>query len=171
MRTKKIFSIMKARDYIYKIGAAFLLVVGMVSTMGCSDDFLAEKRPYGSFGENDIYTDWESVKLRLNYIYQGSLPYFRGYNSSGGTQGGNSTATNGPSDQWPVGFPDFLSTNGDEFVYKYTYDKKGFNVKTECDHYNGSYVYTILNEYDKAGDLVKQTTLDQFGDVDEVVEF
>ena len=63
------------------------------------------------------------------------------------------------------------STNGDEFVYKYTYDKKGFNVKTECDHYNGSYVYTILNEYDKAGDLVKQTTLDQFCDVDKVVEF
>ena len=63
------------------------------------------------------------------------------------------------------------STNGDEFVYKYTYDKKGFNVKIECDHYNGLYVYTILNEYDKAGDLVKQTTLDQFGDVDKVVEF
>ena len=63
------------------------------------------------------------------------------------------------------------STNGNEFVYKYTYNKKGFNEKTECNHYNGLFVYTILNEYDKAGDLVKQTTLDQFGDVDEVVEF
>lgn len=63
------------------------------------------------------------------------------------------------------------STNGNEFVYKYTYNKKGFNEKTECNHYNGLFVYTILNEYDKAGYLVKQTTLDQFGDVDEVVEF
>ena len=63
------------------------------------------------------------------------------------------------------------TTNGDEFVYKYTYDKKGFNVKTECNNYNGIYVYTVENEYDKAGDLVKQTTLDQFGDVDSVVEF
>ena len=63
------------------------------------------------------------------------------------------------------------STNGNEFVYKYTYNKKGFNEKTECNHYNGLFVYTILNEYDKAGDLVKQTTLDQFGDVDSVVEF
>ena len=63
------------------------------------------------------------------------------------------------------------STNGNEFVYKYTYNKKGFNEKTECNHYNGLFVYTILNEYDKAGYLVKQTTLDQFGDVDDVVEF
>ena len=84
--------------------------------VSCSDDFLADKRPYGSYGENDIYRDWESVKLRLNYVYQGSLPYFRGYNSNGSNQGGNSTSTNGPSDQWPVGLPDFLSTHCDEFA-------------------------------------------------------
>ena len=102
-----------------------LLVVAMTA---CSDDFLADKRPYGSFGENDIYTDWESVKLRLNYVYQGSLPYFRGYNSNGGNQGGNSTSTNGPSDQWPVGLPDFLSTHGDEFA---GYGSNGYGYLSE----------------------------------------
>ena len=84
------------------LGAAFFILHSSFF-ISCSDDFLAEKRPYGSFGENDIYNDWESVKLRLNYIYQGSLPYYRDYNAKGSNQGGNSTATNGPADQWPVG--------------------------------------------------------------------
>ena len=60
---------------------------------------------------------------------------------------------------------------GDEFLCKYTYDKKGFNVKRECDNYNGSEVYTVVDEYNKAGDLVKETTLDQYGNVEDVVEF
>ncbi len=97
------------------LGAAFFILHSSFF-ISCSDDFLAEKRPYGSFGENDIYNDWESVKLRLNYIYQGSLPYYRDYNAKGANQGGNSTATNGPADQWPVGLPDFLSTHCDEFA-------------------------------------------------------
>lgn len=109
---------------IKKILAGCFLCCNIVAALtSCSDDFLAEKRPYGSFGENDIYNDWESVKLRLNYIYQGSLPAFRDYNSDGANQGGNSTATNGPADQWPVGLPDFLSTNADEFA---GYGNKGY---------------------------------------------
>lgn len=63
----------------------------------CSDDFLAEKRPYGQFGENDIYSSWESVKLRLNFIYECNLPAFRDYNKNGGNQGGNHSS-NGPAD-------------------------------------------------------------------------
>lgn len=98
------------------LGWAALVSLGTALTTACSDDFLAEKRPYGQFGENDVYNNWESVKLRLNYIYQSSLPAFRDYNSNGSTQGSNSTCTNGPSDQWPVGLPDFLSTNAEEFA-------------------------------------------------------
>ena len=108
--------IMKTNN-IKKYFAAGIMYFAVLATfVSCSDDFLAEKRPYGSFGENDVYADWESVKLRLNYIYQGSLPYYRDHNANGGNQGGNSTATNGPSDQWPVGLPDFLSTHADEFA-------------------------------------------------------
>ena len=98
-----------------QISLLFVLC-SLLFSVACSDDFLAEKRPYGSFGENDIYKDWESVKLRLNYIYQSSLPSFRDYNAKGGSQGGNSTQTNNAPDIWPVGLPDFLSTNADEFA-------------------------------------------------------
>ena len=115
---------MKQNNFlIFKLFNFCIAAIAALMLGSCSDDFLAEKRPYGSFGENDIYSDWESVKLRLNYIYQGSLPYFRGYNSNGANQGGNSTSTNGPSDQWPVGLPDFLSTHGDEFA---GYGNKGY---------------------------------------------
>ncbi len=106
----------KLKKAAWTIGMAALTAVSVSTTSSCSDDFLADKRPYGQFGENDVYNDWESVKLRLNYIYQGSLPAFRDYNSNGSSQGGNSTCTNGPSDQWPVGLPDFMSVNGDEFA-------------------------------------------------------
>ena len=114
---------------IKKIFAGCLVCCGFATALtSCSDSFLADKRPYDSFGENDVYTDWESVKLRLNYVYQGSLPYFRGYNSNGGNQGGNSTSTNGPSDQWPVGLPDFLSTHCDEFA---GYGSNGYGYLSE----------------------------------------
>ena len=114
---------------IYKIFRAGLVCYGFAAMLtACSDSFLEEKRPYGSFGENDIYADWESVKLHLNYVYQGSLPYFRGYNSNGGNQGGNSTSTNGPADQWPVGLPDFLSTHCDEFA---GYGSNGYGYLSE----------------------------------------
>lgn len=114
---------------IKKLLATGLFYCGIAAVfVSCSDDFLAEKRPYGQFGENDVYTDWESVKLRLNYLYQGSLPYFRDYNSNGGNMGGNSTSTNGPSDQWPVGLPDFLSTNADEFA---GYGSNGYGYYAE----------------------------------------
>ena len=126
----------------------FIFSVALLTS--CSDDFLAEKRPYGSFGENDVYNDWESVKLRLNYVYQGSLPYYRGYNKDGSNQGGNSTATNGPSDQWPVGLPDFLSTHGDEFA---GYGSNGYgylsepNKATAWDNNNiFKFFYTGVNE-------------------------
>ena len=108
----------------------YSLLFSVTLLTSCSDSFLADKRPYGSFGENDVYSDWESVKLRLNYIYQGSLPYYRDYNTSGGNQGGNSTATNGPGDQWPVGLPDFLSVSTEEFA-GYGKNSNGYGYLTD----------------------------------------
>lgn len=120
--------IMKTKNISNIFCSCFICCCMVAAFTSCSDDFLAEKRPYGSFGENDIYNDWESVKLRLNYIYQSSLPAFRDYNGKGDNQGNNSTATNGPSDQWPVGFPDFLSTNADEFA---GYGNYGYGYLTD----------------------------------------
>ena len=114
-------TIMKTINYIKvknlaKAVLPFYLFTLLPLFTACSDDFLAEKRPYGSFGENDVYNDWESVKLRLNFIYETNLPAFREYNSDGKNNTGGNHRTNGPADQWPVGLPDFLSTNADEFA-------------------------------------------------------
>lgn len=98
---------MKMTNKLYKLGSNVLLTLSLVITIGCSDDFLAEKRPYGSFGPDLVYGDWSSVKLRLNYIYQRSLPYCKG---------GNNTTFNFYPDLWPIGYADALSKNTDEFT-------------------------------------------------------
>jgi len=90
---------------IIYIAMSVACMMGIFSA--CSDDFLAEKRPYGSFGPELVYGDWSSVKLRMNYIYQKSLPNPRVYKL---------TTDNYPPDLWPVGLPDMLSNNTEEFT-------------------------------------------------------
>lgn len=97
----------KMKNRIYKISLWVVLVLSISGTTSCSDDFLAEKRPFGEFGPDQIYNDWSSVKLRLNYIYQRSQPYSR--------------LDNNPPDIWPVGTADLLSNNSDEFTGFGTY--------------------------------------------------
>jgi len=99
---------MKKIHHLYRAGSSLLLLLGLAVTMSCSDDFLAEKQPYGSFGPDLVYGDWNSVKLRLNYIYEKSLPYAKGY--------AHSTRDNCYPDYWPIGLPDELSANTDEFI-------------------------------------------------------
>lgn len=97
---------MKIFNSIYKLGAGALFLMSLASTVGCSDDFLAEKRPYGSFGPEQVYADMTSVKLRLNYIYQRSLPYHAGAKDN---------VDNYAPDYWPVGYNDYLSLHTEEF--------------------------------------------------------
>ena len=88
------------RYNIFKsVCAAGIFTVALAS---CSDKFLEEKRPYGNFGPSEVYNDKEAVKLRLNYIYQKSLP------APGG--GGNAP------DLWPIGTGDLLSKHTEEFT-------------------------------------------------------
>ncbi len=98
---------MKKVRNIYKTGSKILLALGLTATIGCSDDFLAEKQPYGNFGPDLVYNDWNSLKLRLNYLYQKSLPYHKGYANG---------KDNFYPDLWPSGLPDDLSNNTDEFI-------------------------------------------------------
>lgn len=92
-------------NIIIQIGKMVLPAIALCATVSCSDDFLAEKRPFGSFGPEQVYGDWNSVKLRLNYIYQRSLP--NAHNGSG--------QHSREPDLWPVGFPDLLSKCTEEF--------------------------------------------------------
>lgn len=77
-----------------------------LTATSCSDDFLAEKRPYGSYGPEQVYYDLSSVKLRLNYIYQKSLPNHKTFSN---------TTDNFYPDLWPVGGNDLLSAHTEEF--------------------------------------------------------
>lgn len=96
------------KSSIIRTGMHTLLAVsGIMGLNACSDDFLAEKHPYGSFGPDLVYGDWASVKLRLNYIYQKSLPY---------AKGAGNTTNNFYPDLWPVGMKDALSGNTEEFT-------------------------------------------------------
>lgn len=90
-------------------GLLFLLTLGGVGggLLSCSDQFLADKRPYGSYGPEQVYYDESSIKLRLNYIYQKSLPYYKGFSN---------TSDNYYPDLWPIGGNDYLSAHTEEFT-------------------------------------------------------
>lgn len=92
---------MKKSFNIFRNIVALTLLAAAATS--CSDDFLQEKRPYGSFGPEEVYGDWNAVNLRLNYIYQKNLPNFKG-------GGGNYP------DLWPVGYADVLEDNTEEFT-------------------------------------------------------
>lgn len=85
---------------------ASLCATMMASFTSCSDDFLADKRPYGNYGYEQVYYDQASINLRLNYIYLKSLPNHKTF--------ANSTDNFYP-DLWPVGGNDFLSAHTEEF--------------------------------------------------------
>ena len=104
--------------------AAFCLAAA--SLTGCSDEFLKEKQPYGNFGPEVIYGNYEAAILRLNYLYQKTLPQWDG--------GGDIT------DQIPLGVDDSWSKCTEE--YPGTYDlidptKVFNNTNTPKFFYNG----------------------------------
>ena len=84
----------------------YLLLATCILLSSCSDEFLSEKRPYGSYGPEQVYYDETSVNLRLNYIYQKSLPFFKAFSE---------TTDNRYPDMWPIGGNDFLSCHTEEF--------------------------------------------------------
>lgn len=77
---------------INKINKLAVLCLAAASLTGCSDEFLKEKQPYGNFGPEVIYGNYEAAILRLNYLYQKTLPQWNG--------GGDIT------DQIPLGMDD-----------------------------------------------------------------
>ncbi len=92
---------------LHKVAPGLMLALGLSTLAGCSDQFLADKQPYGKFGPDLVYGDANSLKLRLNYIYEKSLPYYAGYSN---------TTDNFYPDLWPIGLPDELSKNTEEFT-------------------------------------------------------
>lgn len=89
---------------IKTLSMGFAVAASLAATVSCSDDFLSEKRPYGAYSPEEVYSDMTSVNLRLNHIYMKSLPYH-----------GSKQENNDP-DTWPIGYKDNLSNNADEFT-------------------------------------------------------
>lgn len=82
--------------YIYKLGAVALIASTMVS---CSDNFLQEKKVYGSFKAESIYNSYDGATDRVNTLYRMMMPM------SGGGDGNGSAGTNnytsvGYADKW-----------------------------------------------------------------------
>lgn len=62
---------------ISKFSFIVALSAAVVLFSGCSDDFLKEKKMYGSFTD-EIYNDYEGAKGRVNFLYACLLPYSGG---------------------------------------------------------------------------------------------
>lgn len=59
---------------IYKFGLIALTAATVTCVAGCSDEFLQEKKPYGSYGSSTIYEDYEGAKGRVDFLYYALMP-------------------------------------------------------------------------------------------------
>lgn len=59
---------------IYKLSLVVLLATTTACFVGCSDQFLQDKKPYGSFGTSTIYGGYEGAKGRVDFLYYAMAP-------------------------------------------------------------------------------------------------
>ncbi len=59
---------------IGKIGALALIGTTLLCNIGCSDDFLEEKKLYGTYSEATVYTNYETATNRIDNIYYMLFP-------------------------------------------------------------------------------------------------
>lgn len=80
---------------INKYSSLALLAVSATcfTTTGCSDDFLREKKVYGSYGTSTVYESYEAAKSRVDYLYQCLLP-----SATGGSSNTDITSAGGSDD-------------------------------------------------------------------------
>ena len=62
------------------ISFALLLAANLT---GCSDQFLEDKREYGTYDESLVYENFETAEQRVNYLYQLLLPRATGSTDEG----------------------------------------------------------------------------------------
>src|SRR5574344_2628911 len=59
---------------INKYSAIAIVAVGIIGFSSCSDDYLKEKKLYGSFNGTTIYENYTSADNRITYLYKMLLP-------------------------------------------------------------------------------------------------
>lgn len=72
---------------INKYGSIALLTITAAIFTGCSDQFLEDKKLYGSFNGTTIYENYESADNRIAYLYYIMLPSATGGSDLTGSMG------------------------------------------------------------------------------------
>ena len=80
---------------INKWGVATLTIVTIFSNVGCSDDFLEEKKLYGTYSETTVYSNYETAKSRIDQLYNLMLP-----GAKEGKGSGAQLISMGSDDEW-----------------------------------------------------------------------
>lgn len=62
------------KEKINKICLTASMVTGLICFTGCSDDFLKDKKVYGSYDASVVYENYETAKSRVDFLYQSLLP-------------------------------------------------------------------------------------------------
>lgn len=90
---------------IYLLGFASLMAASVLTS--CSDDFLREKTVYGSFSEDEVYSNYSSAQERVNNLYRLMLPQPCQGDGNGGNSNNNYTSTGysdaGAKSTWEYG--------------------------------------------------------------------
>ena len=58
---------MKEKRNIYCLKA--LTVAAVICFAGCSDDFLKDKKVYGSYDSSVVYENYDTATSRVDYLY------------------------------------------------------------------------------------------------------
>lgn len=102
---------------------------------GCSDDFLKDKKVYGSYDSSVVYENYETATSRVDYLYQCLLP---------SATGGSNALT------------DITSAGGDDDFSKCTEEYGGYSafnnpseiltIQTVPDYFTLSMVKRVLGD-------------------------
>lgn len=83
------------KEKINKICLTASMVTGLICFTGCSDDFLKDKKVYGSYDASVVYENYETAKSRVDFLYQSLLP-----SSTGGSNALTDITSAGIDDDW-----------------------------------------------------------------------
>lgn len=65
---------MKEKINRFSLKALAVVAVMGIGFTGCSDDFLKDKKVYGSFDASTVYENYETARSRVDYLYRCLLP-------------------------------------------------------------------------------------------------
>lgn len=70
------------KEKINRFSLKALAVAAVIGFTGCSDDFLKDKKVYGSFDGSVVYENYETARSRIDYLYRCLLPSATGGSSA-----------------------------------------------------------------------------------------